>query len=1049
MTGGVVQLPPVDLFPLMHKKILYSLIAVMVLFLETICAQGFLVSGTVVDNQGVSLPGVTVLEQDTSNGVVTDLDGNYIFTVSSANATLIFSYLGFETKEVPVTENKHLDVILSESAEALEEVQVVAFQKQKKNSVIGSITTIKPAELNQPNSNLSASIAGRISGVISYQRSGEPGADNAEFFVRGVTSFGYSNSPLILIDGLEVTTDDLARIEPDNIASFSVMKDATATSLYGARGANGVILITTKEGNKGKAKVAFRYETKFSAPTQISSFLDGVEYMELYNRALRMRVPSAPLYYSKNKIEATRNNPDPNIYPNLNWYDELFENNTINKKFNLNVNGGGDVSQYYLSVSHTNDTGLLKVDPLNNFNNNININRSNLRANININLTKTTNIAVKFNSFFERYNGPIESANDIFWKVAQANPVNFPKFYTFENQFSQYNHTLFGNKGNGGFPNPYADMVRGYKDRFSATILSQIQLKQDLDFITEGLSFRALVAVKGYSATQNERSFNPFYYGIEESQTELGIVNRLYQIQEGTEFLSNNSTSNAVNSNYYYEFTTQYDRLFKDKHQLGGLLVFNFNEALNKYSNNSVFASLPARNMGLSGRATYGYDDRYFLELNFGYNGSEKFAKDHRFGFFPSAGLGWIVSNEDFFKNTFPAISLLKLKYTYGLVGNDNIGSSRFFYLSDVNLGDGGRGYSWGADYNNYYNGYNINSYPNANVTWEVAEKSNYGVELGINEDFVLQLDYFTENRKKIYEERPVYPITAGLTSTVSSNSGQVFSEGIDIAIDYNRSYANGFYITGRGTFTYATNEVKVKNEPQYPNSYLSAIGYHTNQPRGYVAERLFIDELDMLNSPEQFNGLSSNENAYLPGDIKYKDMNGDGKISELDKTPIGNPFVPEIIYGFGASMGYKNIDFSFFFQGAAKSSFFIQPSNIAPFINERNALSIISNNHWSENNPDPYAFWPRLSTEEVLNNNLDSTWWLRDGDFLRLKSIELGYTLPEQWLSIKNLSTRFYASGQNLFTISKFDLWDNEMGGNGLGYPPQRIMNIGLQINF
>ena len=1021
----------------------------MALFLETICAQGFLVSGTVVDNQGVSLPGVTVLEQDTSNGVVTDLDGNYIFTVSSANATLIFSYLGFETKEVPVTENKHLDVILSESAEALEEVQVVAFQKQKKNSVIGSITTIKPAELNQPNSNLSASIAGRISGVISYQRSGEPGADNAEFFVRGVTSFGYSNSPLILIDGLEVTTDDLARIEPDNIASFSVMKDATATSLYGARGANGVILITTKEGNKGKAKVAFRYETKFSAPTQISSFLDGVEYMELYNRALRMRVPSAPLYYSKNKIEATRNNPDPNIYPNLNWYDELFENNTINKKFNLNVNGGGDVSQYYLSVSHTNDTGLLKVDPLNNFNNNININRSNLRANININLTKTTNIAVKFNSFFERYNGPIESANDIFWKVAQANPVNFPKFYTFENQFSQYNHTLFGNKGNGGFPNPYADMVRGYKDRFSATILSQIQLKQDLDFITEGLSFRALVAVKGYSATQNERSFNPFYYGIEESQTELGIVNRLYQIQEGTEFLSNNSTSNAVNSNYYYEFTTQYDRLFKDKHQLGGLLVFNFNEALNKYSNNSVFASLPARNMGLSGRATYGYDDRYFLELNFGYNGSEKFAKDHRFGFFPSAGLGWIVSNEDFFKNTFPAISLLKLKYTYGLVGNDNIGSSRFFYLSDVNLGDGGRGYSWGADYNNYYNGYNINSYPNANVTWEVAEKSNYGVELGINEDFVLQLDYFTENRKKIYEERPVYPITAGLTSTVSSNSGQVFSEGIDIAIDYNRSYANGFYITGRGTFTYATNEVKVKNEPQYPNSYLSAIGYHTNQPRGYVAERLFIDELDMLNSPEQFNGLSSNENAYLPGDIKYKDMNGDGKISELDKTPIGNPFVPEIIYGFGASMGYKNIDFSFFFQGAAKSSFFIQPSNIAPFINERNALSIISNNHWSENNPDPYAFWPRLSTEEVLNNNLDSTWWLRDGDFLRLKSIELGYTLPEQWLSIKNLSTRFYASGQNLFTISKFDLWDNEMGGNGLGYPPQRIMNIGLQINF
>ncbi|MDA0780469.1 MAG: TonB-dependent receptor [Bacteroidetes bacterium] len=1033
----------------MHKQVLYIFTAVVLLFLETVNAQGHLISGTIVDAQGISLPGVTVLEQDSANGVVSDLDGNYILTTSSSNATLVFSYIGFETKIIAIANKRYLDVILSESAEALEEVQVVAFQKQRKNSVIGSINTIKPAELNQPNSNLTASLAGRISGVISYQRSGEPGADNAEFFVRGVTSFGYSNSPLILIDGLEVTTNDLARIEPDNIASFSVMKDATATSLYGARGANGVILVTTKEGKKGKAKVAFRYENKFSAPTQITSFLDGVSYMELYNSALRMRDPSAPLYYSKNKIEATRNTPDPNIYPNLNWYDELFKNNTINKKFNLNVNGGGDVSQYYLSVSHTNDTGLLKVDPLNNFNNNIDINRSNLRANVNINLTKTTKISVKFNSFFERYNGPIDSANDIFGKVMQANPVNFPKYYTFDNQFSQYNHTLFGNKGNGGFPNPYADMVRGYKDRFSSTILSQVQIKQELDFITEGLSFRALVAVKSYSATENQRSFNPFYYGISESETELGLVNRIYQIQEGTEFLSNNSTSNAVNSNYYYEFTTQYDRFFNDKHQVGGLLVFNFNEALNKYSNSSVFASLPARNMGISGRGTYGYDDRYFAELNFGYNGSEKFAKDHRFGFFPSAGLGWIVSNESFFEKTFPSISLLKLKYTFGLVGNDNIGSSRFFYLSDVNLGDGGRGYAWGADYNNYYNGYNINSYPNADVTWEVAEKTNYGVELGIKERLVLQFDYFIENRKKIYEERPVYPDTAGLTSVVSSNSGQVQSKGLDIAIDYNQSFANGFYLTARGTFTYATNEVVVKNEPQYPFGYLSAIGYHTNQPRGYIAERLFIDQEDILNSPEQFNGLSSNENAYLPGDIKYKDLNGDGKISELDKAPIGDPFVPEIVYGFGASMGYKNIDFSFFFQGAAKSSFFIQPTNIAPFINERNALNIISDNHWSENNPDPYAFWPRLSTEEVNNNNQDSTWWLRDGDFLRLKSIELGYTLPEQWLKIKNLRTRFYASGLNLFTISKFNLWDNEMGGNGLGYPPQRVMNLGLQINF
>ncbi len=1035
----------------MHKRLSFLIVLLTTLSWTTITAQGHLVSGTIVDSNGISLPGVTIQEEGTSNGVVSDLDGKYVITTSTPSEILIFSYVGFDTQSVPVENKRYLDIILNENIEALEEVQVVAFQKQKKNSVIGSINTIKPSELKQPTSNLTASLAGRLAGVISYQRSGEPGADNAEFFIRGITSFGQSNNPLILIDGLEVSANDLARIEPDNIASFSIMKDATATSLYGARGANGVILVTTKEGKKGKAKVSFRYETAFSAPSQTNEFLDGVSYMELYNRALRMRNPSASLFYSKNKIEATRNGLDNNIYPNLNWYDELFKDYTINKKANLNVNGGGDVAQYYLSVSHLNDTGLLKVDPLNNFNNNIDINRSNLRANVNINLTSTTKIAVKFNSQFERYNGPIDNANDIFGMVMQANPVNFPKYYTFEDEVLKSNHTLFGNKGNGGFPNPYAEMVKGYKDRFTSTILSQVQIEQDLDFITEGLSLRAMAAIKSYGETENKRNFDPFYYGIAEIQTEEGVINALYQIQEGTEFLNNPITSNNVNSNFYYEFVTQYDRLFNEKHQIGGLLVFNFSESLNTISGNSAFSTLPSRNMGLSGRATYGYDDRYFTEFNFGYNGSEKFAANNRFGFFPSAGIGWIVSNEKFFEEAFPSITTLKLKYTYGLVGNDNISdpNDRFFYLSDVNLDDGGRGYTWGGEFNNYYNGYNINRYSNPDVTWEVAEKANYGLELGFNDKLMIQVDYFEENRKKIYEERSVFPETAGLTTIVSSNSGEVKSSGVDIALDYNQSFANGLYISARGTFTYSTNEVMVKNEPQYPYSYLSEVGYPVNQPRGYIAERLFIDQEDIQNSPEQFNGFSSSENTYLPGDIKYKDVNEDGQINELDKVPIGNPFVPEIVYGFGASIGYKNVDFSFFFQGAARSSFFINPNDIAPFINERNALSVIANNHWSENNPDPNAFWPRLSTEEIKNNNQPSTWWLRNGEFLRLKTVELGYTLPEKWLNLQGVQTRFYASGLNLFSFSSFDLWDIEMAGNGLGYPPQRVINIGLQLNF
>ena len=1029
------------------KKGLYFII----LFSNIIYAQSILVTGKVVDKQGQPLPGVTIQIEGTSSGTSTTFEGNYALKANDKNDVLKFSYIGFESQNIIISDQSIVNIIMQENLESLDEVQVVAFQKQKKNSVIGSINTINPSELKIPSSNLTNSLAGRMAGMISYQTSGEPGADNAQFFIRGVTSFGYANNPLILIDGLEVSTDDLARMEPDNIASFSIMKDATATALYGARGANGVILVTTKEGKKGKARVSFRYENSFSAPTQTNEFLGGVEYMNMYNQATRSRDPSAPLLYSINKIFGTTNSQDPNIYPNVNWYDELFKDYTLNRKANLNVNGGGDIAQYYLSISHNNDTGLLKVDPLNNFNNNIDINRSNLRANININVSETTKIAVKFYSLFERYNGPSSSANDIFGNVMQANPVNFPKYYQFENNLG-YNHTLFGNKGNGGFPNPYADMVKGYKDRFTNTILSQVQLQQDLGFITEGLKFRGMASVRTYAENENSRNYNPFYYGMAEIETEEGLLNYLYQIQEGTEYLNSPSINNYSNSNFYYEFTTEYNRIFEEKHEVGGLLVFNFSESLNTISGSSDFASLPSRNMGISGRFSYNYDARYFTEFNFGYNGSEKFAEDNRYGFFPSVGFGWIVSNEKWFEDMSSSINLLKLKFTHGKVGNDGISSAndRFFYLSDVNLNDGGTGYSWGLDYGNYSNGYLIYRYSNPNVTWEVAEKTNFGLELEINKALNLQVDYFKEHRTQIYMQRDYIPESMGLTTGISSNLGEVKSKGVDASLDYNQAFSSGLYLSGRANFTYATNEVLVNGEPNYEFDNLSGIGHPVNQPFGLIAERLFIDAEDIANSPEQFNGFSSSGNAYLPGDIKYTDLNGDGVVNENDRTAIGSPQVPEIIYGFGISAGYRDFDLSIFMQGAAKVSFFINPNDISPFVNERNALSVIADNYWSENNPNPNAFWPRLSTYEISNNQQQSTWWQRNGDFLRLKNVEFGYTLPEKSTGIfSGLNTRIYFTGLNLLTFSKFDLWDTEMGGNGLGYPPQKIYNLGLQVKF
>jgi len=1015
-------------------------------------SQTVIVLGEVVDNIGNFLPGVSVLVEGTTNGTSTDFDGKYVLNIKKPNATIVFAYLGFESKKIKVGNQKKINIILKESFDQLEEIQVVAFSKQKKNSVIGSITTLKVSELKQPTSNITNTLAGKISGLISYQRSGEPGADNAAFFIRGVTTFGFNNSPLILLDGLQITTSDLARLEPDNIASFSIMKDATATSLYGARGANGVVLVTTKIGKKGKAKVSVRYESSMSSPSKINSFLGAVDYMELYNRAQRTRDQSANLLYSKQKIEGTRNGLNPNIYPDVDWYSELFKDFAVNKRLNINISGGGEVAQYYLSVTNANETGLLKIDPLNNFNNNIDINRSNLRANININLTKTTKVAAKFYSLFERYNGPIVGASDIFYQVAQANPANFPKIYASDEATTNFNHTLFGNKGNGGFPNPYAESVRGFKDRFSNTTLAQFQINQDLSFIADGLKLRAMASVRTYTENQNERSFTPFYYGSNETQTPQGVVNSLYQIQEGTEFLNNPTIGNTGNSNFYYEAVLEYNKTLKDKHEFGGLLVSYFQEALNTIGGgNTAFSTLPSRNMGVSGRASYNYGSRYFGEFNFGYNGSEKFAEKNRFGFFPSVGFGWIISNEAYFEENIPSVNLLKLKYTYGLVGNDGISSAsdRFFYLSDVNLNNGGTGYSFGTNYNNYYNGYIINRYANENVTWEVATKTNIGLELGLFNKINIIADYFTEQRRNIYMERQYIPETSGLTNSISSNIGEVKTQGIDLSMDYNHAFSGDFYITARGNFTYSTNKIEVNGEPEFQNKNLSRLGYPVNQQWGYIAERLFVDQEDIDNSPEQFNGFSTT-NSYLPGDIKYTDINQDGFINELDQAPIGKPTVPEIVYGFGVSAVYKDFDLSVFMQGSARSSFFINPNDIAPFVNERNALSIIADNHWSENNPNPNAFWPRLSTYEIDNNQKPSTWWLRDGDFLRLKSVEFGYTIPKKTGRVfESAKTRLYLTGLNLLNFAKFKLWDPEMAGNGLGYPPQRVINIGAQVIF
>ena len=1038
-----------------RKRFLYFLLFISFWHLPS---QNFLVEGTVEDNEGFPVMGANIIEQQNPlNGAVTDFDGVFKINVSE-NSALEISYVGYVTKTVQVNGNNIIKVVIEEDIKSLDEVTLVAYGKQKKSSVVAAVSTIDPTELKLPTSNLTTSFAGRIAGVIAYQRSGEPGRDNAEFFIRGVSTFGYARSPLILIDGIETTSTDLARLQPDDISSFSVMKDATATSLFGARGANGVILVTTKEGKEGVVKINVRYEKSYSAATRSLSIADPITYMRLHNEAQTTRNPLSGRIYSLEKILISQ---DPNrnkmAYPTVNWFDELLEEYTLNSRFNFSLSGGGKIARYYIASTVNTDNGNLRVDPRNNFNNNINFKRVSLRSNINVNLTKSTTLALKFNGNFDDYNGPLDGGAEVYQKALKANPVLYPKYYQPDAQFQNSNHILFGNFGQfGDYLNPYADLMRGYKDESYNNFLATVEIKQDLDFIAEGLRFRILGNTSRYSFYNLERKYNPFYYslGNYDFQSDLYTLIALNPNQ-GTEYLDYSEGNKVITNSTYVESAINFDKTIGQKHEFKGMLIGIMREL--KYANaGNLQESLPYRNLGLSGRFTYAYDDKYFTEFNFGYNGSERFAKSERFGFFPSFGLGWLVTNEKFMDPYLNTINNLKLKGTYGLVGNDQIGSAsdRFFYISQVNLSDGSMGSPFGQEFGNYINGISIDRYANDQITWEKARMMNLGIEIGLFNKIAIQADYFREYRSNILMDRAQIPATMGLQSPIRANVGEASSDGYEITMDYNDQINDNLFVGFRANFSYADSRYEVYEELDYQNAGLpwrSRIGLNLSQPYGYIAERLFIDEADVANSPLQTFG------NYMAGDIKYKDINNDGIIDINDEVPIGYPTTPKIIYGFGLSSMYKNIDFSFFFQGSAQSSFFIDAYNSSPFIDTyggkigNNALlNAWANDHWSENDRNLYAAWPRLSSQLIDNNNRNSTWWLRDGTFLRMKSIEIGYSLKDRVLSKIGLtSLRFYLTGTNLLTFSKFKLWDVEMGGNGLGYPIQKGYNFGVNLNL
>lgn len=1023
---------------------------------ETTQQSNQLIKGKVIDGEtNEPLPGVTIMVDKSTRGVTTDMDGTFEIRASSSDK-LIFSFLGMESKTIEVKNQTFIEVTLLPAASELDEVTVVAFGKQKKESVIASIETVNAKDLRMPSSNLTTAFAGRIPGVISYQTTGEPGMDNAQFFVRGVTTFGYKSDPLILIDGFEASTTDLARIQPDDIESFSVLKDASATVLYGARGANGIIIVNTKSGQEGKVKIFSRIDMNIATPTKLLKLLDGVEYMNLYNQALVSRyddqehsaddIPTPP-WYSEEKIRATERGDNPMIYPNINWYDMLFKRQTYNTKANVNLSGGSQMATFYVAAGFDQETGLLKVDNqdnLNNFNNNININRFHLRSNVVFKLGKTTELDTRIYGRFERYNGPYIDAGDIFKMVMDSNPVDFPAVWKPDTRNESTRWTLFGN-ADPMKVNPFAQMVRGYKERNENTITVQGTLRQDLGFILPNLKFEGKISASTWNSNTGSRSYTPSYYALEQYDPFVDEYTLYNLTPNNVPYLGDTEAARDGNTHFYFEGRLNWDQTW-DKHSVSLMTVgIREEKILTNGRGGSIYYTLPERNLGNSGRVSYDYDKRYFLEFAYGYNGSEKFYGKNRFGFFPSYGIGWIASNESFWserlQNAFP---LLKFKFTYGKVGNDAIArrEDRFFYLSRIEPGGGT--YQWGRIFSGSYNGFHFDRYANPDISWETAQKYNLGMELGFfkGEALKLQVDLFKDLRENIYMRRENFPKTTGFQTAIHGNVGKVSSRGIDGSLDYKYSFNKDLWLTARANFTLATNKYLEKDEKNYRDEYLKSIGYPINQSWGLIAERLFVDQEEIDNSPRQEYG------SYMRGDIKYKDVNGDGVVNDNDRVPMGYPTKPEMQYGFGASVGYKDVDFSFFFQGNGRVSFYIDPAGMAPFVNRRNAPEIIARDSWSETNPDVHAFWPRLATYQVNNNTQRSSWWLRDGSFVRLKTVEFGYNIPyTKQLHLSGL--RFYLSAENLFSISSFKLWDPEMGGNGLSYPINRRFNFGLQINF
>ena len=1007
------------------------------------------VTGVVTDEMDDPMIAAGVLLKNTVIGTTTDIDGNYSITLDAigGGGVLVFTSLGYQDVEVPVNGRTVINVKMEPQAAALDEVVVVGYGTQKRESVVGSIATIDAANLKVPSAQLSTGLAGQLAGVVAVQKTGQPGSSSADFYIRGVSSFQGTVTPLVLVDGVE---RDIDLVDTDDIASFSILKDASASAVYGVRGANGVILITTKKGDVGRPKINVREETGITQPLIMPRFVNSEQFATMYNWA------SDEPHYTEADIQKYRDHSDPDLFPDVDWMKTMYRDFAFNQRVNASVSGGSEVVRYFVSGSYYTESSIFRnAGNVYDYDSSISYDKFNFRANVDINLTESTVLSLNLANIYETRVSPGTSTGTIWSWAFSTSPNAVPYQYS--------DGTI--SRPSGTNENPWNLLVHtGYYESFTNSAQSVIGINQDFGKLFEplqGLTANLKFSWDAWNYQSQGRTKTPRQYNARGRDEEGNLIFG-DPIVEGTSSLSY-SAGGSSSMTTYLEGSLNYSRNFNGIHRLGAMLLYNHTIRRNTLGGDAT-TSLPYKNQGIAGRITYALKDRYFAEFNMGYNGSENFAPGHRFGFFPAFSAGYMISEEEFWAPLKTKINVLKFKGSYGKVGNDQIGGARWLYLPTIITGNS---VTLGETGGNGGSGLAIGRPENLGFSWEEETKLNLGVEFELWHELRIMADYFDSHRTGILMLRGGLPGIAGLQNSSKLpyvNVGETRNRGVDMSGEWHKQIGQWF-LTARGNFTYNRNNLVNNDEPDWKYKYQNRIGkpygVGASQPWGLLAIGLFESQEEIDNSPVQTFG------EYRVGDIRYQDINGDGRIDTDDQIYLGYTTLPEITYGFGLNAEYKGFDVNVFFQGVDHVSFFLSGSSLtSPFSSTAIERAAVQRDVWDQgwdrltNNGENMAaasdaVYPRLAIGSAAgssNNSQTSSWWQRDGSFLRLKNFEIGYSLPKKLVArtVVMQSLRFYISGNNLLTFSKFKLWDPEQGGGqGASYPNNRVISIGLNANF